>query len=186
MKERAQSSDRFGVGITSRPALSASASARGDWTLTCRDRDGNIRWEEDWRNIVVNAGLDYLLDAGLSGGTPVTSWYLGLISGSEPTIAAGNTMASHAGWTEFEDYEEATRVAWTDGGVSGQAVNNSGSPAVFTIDDAGTVGGAFLTSGSAKGGTTGTLYAAGAFGTARAVIAGDTLTVTATFTQAAA
>ena len=146
---------------------------------------GPVKWEEEWHNLVVNQGLDYLLDAGLSAGTQITSWFILLLDGT-PTVAAGDTLASHAGWTEVTAYDEATRQAWTDGGVSGQSVDNSGSPAQFTISANGTtIGGAALASNSTKGGTTGTLYAAGAFTAGdKTLDDGDTLDVTATFTQA--
>ena len=167
-------------------ALMAAALNQGSWDIVCRDKHGNIKWTDKIENIVVNAGLDYLLDIGLSGGVQITSWYLGLTD-STPTVAAGDTMASHAGWTEVTAYSEAARLAWTDGGVSGQSVSNSASPATFTINANGTVvGGAFLTSVSTKGGATGTLYAAGAFGAGdKSLDTSDTLDVTATFTQAA-
>ena len=167
--------------------LSHGIAIRGRWGFICRDSNGVEKWRDTIENIVVNAGLDYLLDAGLSGGTPITTWYVGLVSGT-PTIAAGNTMSSHAGWTEITAYDEANRPAWTDGGVSGQAVSNTASPASFTIStDDTTIGGAFLTSSNTKGGTTGTLYAAGAFTSGnKSLDDGDTLEVTASFTSAAA
>lgn len=168
-------------------ALLAAAQGAGHWDITARGPDGNVLWRDKIENLVVNAGLDYLLDAGLSGGVPITSWFVGLTDGT-PTVAAGNTMASHAGWVEVVAYSQAARPAWVDGGVAGQAVSNSGSPASFSINaDATTVGGAFLTSVSTKGGTTGTLYAAGAFSGGDQVLGnGSTLDVTAAFTQAAA
>ena len=164
-----------------------SSAVEGHWTFTARDPQGNIKWQEEIKNIVVNAGLDYLLDIGLSGGAQITTWYLGLTDGT-PTVAAGDTMSSHAGWAEVEAYDEASRVTWSDGGVSGQSVSNSASPATFTIDtNSTTIGGAFLTSVSTKGGTTGTLYAAAAFTLGdKTLDDNDTLDVTATFTQAAA
>lgn len=198
-----------GVGHTGQ-GLSAGTRVRGRWQVTAYRagflsrlrlwlhacgllRLGDlvaipaIKWRDAIENIVVNAGLNYALDAALSGGTPITTWYLGLVSAT-PTIAAGDTMSSHAGWTEVTAYDEAARQTWTDGGVSSQSVSNSGSPASFTISTNGTdVGGAFLASVSTKSGTTGTLYAAGAFTAGnKSLDDGDTLAVTATFTGAAA
>lgn len=167
--------------------LHGNAKMQGLWKITCRDKDGNIKWEDEWENAVVNAGLDHALDATLSGGTQTTTWYVGLTDGT-PTVAAGDTMSSHAGWAEVTAYDEAARVTWTDGGVSGQSVDNSASAATFTISTNGTtVGGAFLTSVSTKGGSTGILYAAGAFSAGdKSLDDNDTLDVTATFTAAAA
>ena len=184
MKYKSASGSEFGSASKKRSGVASQAKARGLWKAECRDKNGNLKWVEMWENLIVNEGLNYLLDAGLSGGTQITSWFLGLINAS-PTIAAGDTMSSHSGWTENTAYDEATREAWTDGGVSGQSVSNSGSPAVFTgSTDGQTLGGAFLTSNSTKGGTSGTLYAVGEFSTTKNLDDGDTLTVTATFTQA--
>jgi hypothetical protein len=168
-------------------ALMLAAMFGGSWHVVCRRADGSIKWEDDIKNIVVNVGLNHLLDVTLSAATQITSWFLGLTDGT-PTVAAADTMSSHAGWVEVQAYDEANRQAWTDAGASSQSISNSGSPAVFTVNANGTViGGAFLTSSNTKGGTTGTLYAAGAFTAGdKDLDDNDTLTVTATFTAAAA
>src|SRR5690606_5220765 len=182
MNEVHRMGDAFGVRAKKGRGLDGAVGVMGRWQITCRDKHGNIKWTDHIDNLVTNAGLDYLLDAGLSGGTQVTTWYVGLTDGA-PTPAAGDTMASHAGWTEVTAYDESTRVAWTDGGVSNQSVSNSGSAAEFTIStNSTTVGGAFLVSENTKGGSSGTLYAVGAFSAGDKLLDdGDVLTVTATF-----
>jgi hypothetical protein len=156
---------------------------KGQWHLE-HWRNGELIHKEDFTNLITNAGLDYLLDAALSGGSPITSWFIGLTDGT-PTVNAADTMASHAGWVEVTDYSQANRVAWTDAGVSAQSLTNSASPASFSINATVTVGGAFLTSVNTKGGTTGTLFAVGAFTSGdRNFINGDTLNVTATYSAA--
>lgn len=146
---------------------------------------GRMIWKDQFHNIVVNQGLDDLLGVTLSGTTQDTTWFVGLTS-TTPTVAAGDTLASHAGWTEVTAYDEVNRVAWVDAGESGQSITNSASPAVFTISANGTViGGAFLA--GVNTGTAGRLYAAGAFTAAdKSLDDNDTLSVTATFTTAAA
>lgn len=163
--------------------LTEPIALKGRWEVVCRDRHGNVKWTDVIENLVVDAGVNYILDAGLSGGAAITSWFVGLTDGT-PTPAAGDTMASHAGWAEVTAYSEAARVAWVDGGVSGKSVDNSASPAQFTINaDTTVIGGAFLTSSNTKGGTTGTLYAIGAFSAGNKTLdTNDTLDVTATFT----
>lgn len=158
----------------------------GRWHFTARDVEGNIKWEDDIFNIVVDQGLNYLLDAGLANGTQITAWYLALISAS-PTVAAADVPTSHAGWTEVTAYDEAARLAWTAGAVAAKSVSNSASPATFTIStNATSIGGAALMSVNTKGATTGSLYAAGAFTLGnKSLDDGETLDVTATFTQAA-
>lgn len=184
LESHGKGSGKMAAVASRKSSFEATARPKGSWRMECRDKHGKLKWIEQWDNLVVNSGLDHLLDVAFSAGSQITSWYIGLINGS-PTIAAGDTMASHGGWTENQNYDEATRQAWTDGGVSGQSVDSSGSPAVFTIStDSQTIAGAFLTSDNTKGGTSGTLYAAGEFANPKSLDDGDTLTVTATFTQA--
>lgn len=169
-------------------ALAAMRSGHGHrYQIECRDKRGHLKWVEYVENLVVNTGLDDILDKYYRGSAYTAAHYIGLLSGT-PTVAAGDTMASHAGWTEVAAYTEAARQSFTPGSVSGQSVDNSASKAAYSINaDSTTVGGIFLTTDSTKSGTTGTLVGAGAFtGGNKAVDNGDTLNVTATATAAAA
>jgi hypothetical protein len=129
-------------------------------------RKGKLIEVYDWfPNIITNEGKNDLWDVYFSDGTQKasSSWFMGLISdASYSAIAAANTMASHAGWTEFTDYDQATRPAWGPGAPSSQIITNA-SPAIFDFNDTGTVKGIFITSNSTKGGTTGILFSAGLF-----------------------
>lgn len=146
---------------------------------------GRRLWLVDQFNIVVNEGLDHLLDVTLSGATQDTTWFVGLTDGA-PTVAGADTLASHAGWGEVTAYDETNRVAFVDAGVSGQSMGNAASPATFTIDtNSTTVGGGFLA--GVNTGTSGVLYAAAAFTAGdKSLDDNDTLDVTCTFTTAAA
>lgn len=147
-------------------------------------RAGSLIWVEEVPNLVVNTGLNDLLDKYFKGSAYTAAHFVGLkATGS---VAAGDTMASHAGWAELTDYDEAARPGYTPGSVSGQSVSNSASAAEFTINDTVTVDGAFLTTDDTKGGTTGTLYGAVDFASPRSVIDDDVLRVTITATTAAA
>lgn len=150
-------------------------------------RDGQLLWVDEFDNLVVDVGLNDSLDKHLKGSSYTAAWYVGLMAGA-PTVAAGDTMSGgHAGWTEFTDYSELVRQTLTLGAVAAGSVDNSASKAVFSINNAGTVGGAFMVSNSTKGGATGTLYGGGAFTLGdRAVLSGDTISVTVTCTAAAA
>lgn len=185
MKQRSKMGASASAHVAAHRGVASGARWGGVFTVECRSPQGDLKWREAASNIVTNAGLDYALDAALSGGTPITTWYVGLTDGT-PTVAAGDTMSSHAGWAEVTAYDEAARQTWSDGGVSSQSVTNSASAAVFTCStNSTTIGGAFLTSDSTKGGTSGTLYAAVAFtGGDKSADDGDTITVTYTFTAA--
>ena len=186
MRDKHVMGDRSAVNAAVRSALLSGMGFSGYYEVVCRDKHGKVRWRDTIDNLVTNAGEDYALDVALSGGTQITTWYLGLTDAS-PTVAETDTAASHAGWTEDQNYSEAVRQTWVDGGVSGQSVDNSASQAVFSINASTTIGGVFLISANTKGGMTGTLFAVGAFTGGNKVVANlDTLTVTATYTAGGA
>lgn len=187
MREDIKAGARMGGRGRAPTSVEDAVQVMGHWQIQAFDPDGNLVAEDQWDNLVVNEGLDELLIQALTGGTQTSTWYIGLTTGT-PTPAAGDTMSSHAGWTEQQGYDEAARQTWSPGAVSGQSVDNSGSVATFTItSDSTTVGGGFLTSDNTKGGSTGKLYSVGAFsGGDITLSAGSTVQVTATFTTQAA
>jgi len=167
-----------------------SASAKGVYKIQCHDKDGNLKWEDEAPNLVVNVGLQDMNAKYFTGVAYTATWFIGLYgAGASNTPAAGDTMSSHAGWTEVTAYSQATRPACTFGTpttANPSVATNSASPATFSINATTTVGGAFLTSNSTIGGTTGTLYSAADFSAPgdRAVTNGDTLSVTYTLSLA--
>jgi hypothetical protein len=188
--EKLTATDQISSGLTCNLKAGEEAKATGLFEIKCHDKDGNLKWEAQSKNLVVNVGLQYMAGSALTSVTQITTWYLGLYgAGASNTPAAGDTMSSHAGWTEVVAYSNATRVAATfvtATAANPSVVTNSASPATFNINGTTTVGGAFLTSGSAKSGTTGTLFSAADFGSPgdRSVVNSDTLSVTYTFSLA--
>lgn len=157
----------------------------GHYKFVARRKDGSIKWTEEINNLIVNTGLNRVLSDVLKGGADgrITTWYIGLKNAGTP--AAADTPSSHATWTENQNYSESVRQTLTLGTVSGQSVDNSASPAVFSINtNSQTIAGAFLISVSTKGATTGELFSVGDFGSAKALDSGETLEVTVTFTTA--
>ena len=168
------------------------AKAGGVLHVKCFDKDGNLKLEDKAHNLVVNVGLKDMNDKYFSGSSYTATWFLGLYGAAATNDpAAGDTAASHAGWTEVTDYSQATRPACTFGAATTadpSVIDNSASVAVFSINGTTTVGGAFLISESTKGGTTGVLFSAADFQSPgdRAVTNGDTLNVTYQFSLDAA
>jgi hypothetical protein len=170
--------------------ISNTAAAKGVFKVQCFGADGVLKWEEENPNLVMNQGLQDMNTTYLKSGTQITTWYLGLVTGpgSGTTYAAGDTLASHAGWTEFTNYS-GTRKAVTFGTATTanpSVISNSASPSAFTISGAGgTVAGAFLC--SATSGTSGVLFSGSDFTSPgdRVVVSGDTLNVTYTFSLTA-
>ena len=189
--EKLKATDVVSSGLTCNTKAGEAAQATGVYHVQCHDKDGNLKWTAESKNLVVNVGLQYMAGTALTSVTQITTWYLGLYgSGATNSPAAGNTMASHSSWTEVTDYSNANRVTATFATAttaSPSVVTNTASPAVFNINGTTTVGGAFLTSDNTKGGATGTLFSAADFGSPgdRSVVSGDTLSVTYTFSLAA-
>jgi hypothetical protein len=189
--EKLKAIDHVSSGFIAGTQSGEEAKATGVYHVECYDKDGNLKWSADTKNLVVNAGLAYMAGTALTSVAQITTWYIGLYgAGASNTPAAGDTMSSHAGWTEVTAYSNSTRVAATfvtATTANPSVVTNAASPATFNINGTTTVGGAFLTSGSAKGGTTGTLFSAADFSSPgdRSVVSGDIISVTYTFSLAA-
>lgn len=188
-----------GFGDNAQATLQTNASIpegmgiEGFYHVVCHDKDGNLKWEQTFPNLVVAVGKQLMLDTLLSGSSYTTVGpFLGLISGSGNTYAATDTMASHSGWTEFSNYTvggsavRGTAVfgsATSSGSTPTNVTTKTASAITYTITGGGgTVGGCFLVTGSGAsstiGNTSGTLYSAGDFATAKVTTAGDTVSVT--------
>jgi hypothetical protein len=186
--DKSSAADIVNSEISKNKGTSEGARGGGIFRIECRDSEGNFKWEEEMNNLVVNQGLQDMNTKYFSGSSYTATWFLGLITGpgSGTTIIAGDTAAIHAGWTETSAYSQATRPACTFGTATTadpSVITNSASPATFSINGTVTVAGAFLISNNTKGGTTGILFSASDFSAPgdRAVVSGDTLTVTYSF-----
>jgi hypothetical protein len=159
-----------------------SVEISGKYVAECFDAQGNLKWTDEFDNLVTTVGKNDLLDKYLGGTSYSATWYLGLIGSTSYTTgpAVGDSASSHGGWTEFTGYSQSTRVAPTFAAASGGSKSVS-SASTFSINSTETVKGTFLISISTKGGTTGILYSAGTFtGGDKTVANGDVVSVTYT------
>jgi hypothetical protein len=190
LNDKTTSTDQMTAGLVMGANSGEKAAATGVYTIQCFDAQGNLKWEAESKNLVVNVGLQDMNAKYFTGSAYTAAWYIGLYgAGASNTPAASDTMSTHAGWTENTGYSNATRPACTFGTpttANPSVATNSASPASFTINATSTVGGAFLVSNSTKGGTTGTLYSAADFGSPgdRSVASSDILNVTYTLSLA--
>jgi hypothetical protein len=190
--EKAISNDQVSSVVQKGKGVTEGVRGGGVFKVECFDKDGNHKWTAQSHNLVVNVGLKAMNEEFFTGSNYTAAWYLGLYgAASSNDPAAGDTMASHSGWTEVTDYSQSTRPACTFGTATTadpSVINNSGSVAVFSINGTTVVGGAFLTSDNTKGGTSGTLFSAADFQAPgdRSVVSGDTLNVTYEFSLDAA
>jgi hypothetical protein len=175
------------ASVTRRSGHAEEAAAHGRYFVKCFDADGKIKWEDEIENVVCTAGKNLALDTIVAGSAyTVTGPFMGLISSvSFSAVAAGDTMASHSGWTEAGSTNAPTfsgaRQTCAFSAASGGSKSLSAALS-FSMTGAGTVEGCFIAYGSGAVSTllstAGTLLSAGVFsGGAKTVSNGDTLAV---------
>jgi len=132
-------------------------------------------------NIVVDEGLNHILDVALSNATQESTWYVGIYKNNY-TPVAGDTASVFAGAGKGNEInseiDEIVRPTFVDAGASGKIITNTASPAVFTANQAVTAYGAFLISDNVLGGLTGVLCSASLFASQRDMVDTDVLNVT--------
>lgn len=167
----------------------AAGMARG--LVNQAEVDSLELWRDHVENLVTNLGLDNYLTRMWLASSYTAQHFIGLIDGTTPTIAGGDTMASHGGWTEFTEYDTTSgdRPDLTAllGSVSSQSLATSTAAAFLVNTNALDCNGAFITTSAQVGSSGGDLEAAGTFTQGnKSVDDGDQLSVTVTLTQAAA
>mgnify|MGYP000556562905 FL=1 len=186
--EKVDAQDSAGVTLIRGGNADEQVNITGSYEVKCLDADGNTKWEDSIKNLVVTVGKNDLLDKYFSGSAYTAGWYMGLVdNASFSAYAAGDTLASHAGWLEFLDYTisgSSTNRATPSWG-SASAGSKATTATTFTISGSGTVLGALMCTTQARNtssnGGAGILYSAGSFtGGSRAVASGDSLLVTYT------
>lgn len=183
--------DHAEITMQAKATIPEGMGIEGHYHVVCRDADGNLKWEEEFPNLVVAVGKQLMLDTLLrtSGTYTTTGPFLGLINNST-TFAAADTMTSKT-WTELTTYTVGgsgvrgtmTFSASTSSGTTPSNVTTaSASAIVFTMTGSATVYGCFMVTGSGAvntlSSTAGTLYSEGNFATSKTVTAGDTVSVT--------
>ncbi len=143
-----------------------------------RDAQGVARAVVHGRNTVTTQGLQLLAETMLVspplsfGHIVMPNQRCGLIDGAGFTsVAVGDTMASHANWTEFSGYSGSRKTVF--GSSPSPLKTQSLQVFTFTFTGAGSVQGAFIGRGilNTIGSTTGTLWATVIFDAAPLVVA---------------
>ena len=193
-KELASCGDNAVATLQANVAIPEGMTQEGFYHVECRDAQGNLKWEEQVPNLVVAIGKQLMLDTLLKGSSySVVGPYLGLTKVSL-TPAATDTMTTlvTTNAAEFINYTvggsavrgTAVFASSTSTGATPSNVTSSTATAItYTITGAGgTVYGCFLVTGTGavntQSSTAGTLYSEGNFSVAKAVTAGDTVSVT--------
>lgn len=159
MIDRLHFNDRISYGMNRRRGLSDLIGLTGifDFSLV---RAGKVIVADRFYNAITNEGKNNLLNRFFNQtGTNTNDWYFGLIDATTfSSTNTSDTMASHTGWIEFEDYAD-DRKAWGQGSAAGQSIAGV-SPFSFTFTNGSTVDlyGAFMCSDFQKGNNDGMLW----------------------------
>lgn len=192
--ELASCGDNAVATLQANVAIPEGMGVDGHYHVKCHDKDGNLKWEEKFPNLVVAVGKQLMLDTLLrtSGTYTTVGPFLGLTNASL-TPAATDTMTTLVGGgKEFTNYTvggSAVRgtasfgASSSSGSTPSNVTTSTASAITYTITGAGgTVYGCFLVTGSGavstQSSTAGTLYSEGNFSTAKVTTAGDTVSVT--------
>lgn len=141
-------------------------------------RKGRVVARRRGFNGVTVVGKNHMLDVVFGNSSPVTQvtpWYIGLINNSPtPVLSENDTLSSHSGWTEWTSYS-GNRKAWDDANAASK-IKGTTSVSAFTISATGTLYGILVAAVSS--GTSGVLWATGAFDSTLPVVSTDVINVT--------
>ena len=193
-KELASCGDNAVATLQANVTIPEGMGIEGYWKAECHDAQGNLKWTEEFPNLVVAVGKQLMLDTLLKGSAySVTGPYLGLTKVSLTPVATDTmTTLVTTNAAEFINYTvggsavRGTAVfgSATSSGTTPSNVTTSAATAItYTITGAGgTVYGCFLVLGTGavntQSSTGGTLYSEGNFTVAKVTTAGDTVSVT--------
>lgn len=189
-KETAGFGDHAVATMQANVTIPEKMGVEGFYQVECRDAQGNVKWTDEFPNLVMAVGKELMFNSLLRTAVTVVGPFLGLLK-SGYTAAAADTMSITTA-NEFTAYTvggsavrgTASFAAASSSGTTPSNVTTSAATAItYTITGAGgTVAGCFLALGpsavSTQLSTAGTLYSAGNFTTAKAVTVGDTVAVT--------
>ena len=181
-----KASDKFSAVMSTNGGGNDMVQGGGVFTVTCRDAEGNLKWEENFHNLVPSVGLQYMNNSFFVATGYTTTLFFGLINDAGPNVfAAGNTLATHAGWTENTSYSGDRKAAtFTSAGNTTPSITSGTAPVFTMTSGASTIAGALVC--NVASGTSGILFAVGNFGSAKSVTTGDTLSVTYQFSLTSA
>jgi hypothetical protein len=194
MESKARSTDKVSGAIERFSGFGGGAAGGGTFIFEARDKDGNIKWTAEAKNLTTNQGRQDMNAKYFLGSSYTAAWFIGLVNNTPtPSYAVADTMASHAGWVETTDYSGTDRATATfgtattaDPSVISNSVASGGTVATFGITGTVTIDGAFLTATQDNSTNTGVLFSVAAFESPgdRSVVNGDTLNVTYQFSLA--
>jgi hypothetical protein len=150
----------------------------GQYVFELFDANGNKKDEWIQKNIVVDEGINKVLNMLSGAQAQIASWYIGIFEGVYTPVASDTALTFPTSATETTAYSETVRPTWTTAVTSTKTLTNAASKATFTFTASKTIQGAFVTSSSVKSSTGGVLLSAVLFSSPKTVGLGDQLQVT--------
>ena len=197
MESKARSTDKVSGAIERFSGFGEGAAGGGTFIFEAYDKDGNLKWRDEAKNLTTNVGRQDMNDKYFDGSSYDAFWYIGLVNNSPtPVYSVTDTMSDiNTGgvWTETTAYDGSNRATADFGGATddnpsiiANTVASGGTVASFSITGTVTIDGAFLTNTQSKSAYTGILFSVAAFEAPgdRSVVNGDTLNVTYQFSLA--
>jgi hypothetical protein len=155
---------------------------KGHYSLSCSDKEGNIRWFVECDNLVMTLGKTEMLAVSMKGSATTVAPFMGLISSINFTQIQASDTLGVAGWNEagaayapvFSNRATVSFSAPVNGEIT------TASPCSFTMTAGGTIQGVFQVNYGATNAiedTAGVLFSAGELATPQSVNAGDVVSV---------
>lgn len=191
MNAKANAIESVGASVIRGADFLEFANATGRFVAECYDAQGNLKWRDEFKNVVCTEGKNLMLDCALGANVAVVGPYMGLISSvSYTAVAAGDTAAQingTNGWKEagsasnFPLYTTPRKTCvWSASSAGSKALSAALSFPIITTG--GTIKGCFIIFGTGALSTiadvNGKLWSAGLFsGGDKVVSVSDTVQV---------
>lgn len=145
-------------------------------------REGDLLGVGRSHNLVVNEGLNHLLNVALNNATQTATWYVGLYKTAVAPAAGWTAATIHSNATKADEFDETTLPEYVEAASTAQSITNSAAKATFTMNATVTINGAYLKSNNVKlvTDTTGILFCASQFTVGRDLVDNDELLITYT------
>lgn len=114
---------------------------RGDVALVLRDKNGNIKEKRDIRNLIVDAGLNFICDRMVSNSTEAVMSHMALGSGTTAAAAGDTSLESQLGSREALDSStvSGSTITYTSSFEAGDATGAVSESAIFNAASGGTM-----------------------------------------------
>ena len=154
------------------------SSIKGVWVGKIIDVAGKVRDTFECTNLVVDEGINEVLNRTFNGASNAGSEYIGIHSTNLSPSANWNYASIGTTITEVVAYDEAARPEWITNSATDKSVTNAGV-AEFSVNAQSTVWGGFIVTNSTKQptGSTGIMFAALNFASSKTVEAGEKIQI---------